>query len=165
MHHYESEKHLPRRASAHFRYRSSGAHTTPTLFDELDAYATCGSSGAHTVPSLSEIRITAPSFSAFLAAHHRTREARTLDGDDVLQLVSVSDKILHLLADGEFHLITEIRDAAGVLSYDRRLRDLRKLVITIAGTMYYLHVDARRSAPDSRLFEYRARIETFPHAP
>ena len=157
MHHYESEKHLPRRASAHFRYRSSSA--LPTLFDDVPR---SGSSGAHTVPSLSEIRITAPSFSAFLAAHHRRNEARTLDGDDVLQLVSASDKILRLLADGEFHLITEIRDAAQCLSYDRRLRDLRKLVITIAGTMYYLHVDARRSAPDSRLFQYRARIETFP---
>jgi hypothetical protein len=160
MHHYEFDKHSARRASAHFRYRSSGA--LPMLFDELDDVPRSGSSGAHTVPTLSEIRIAVPSFSAFLAAHHRTREARTLDVDDVPELVSVSDKILRLLADGEFHLITEIRDAAGVLSYDRRLRDLRQLVVTISGTTYYLHVDARRSAPDSRLFEYRARIETFP---
>ena len=157
MHHYEFDKHSARRASAHFRYRSSSA--LPTLFDDVPR---SGSSGAHTVPSLSEIRIAVPSFSAFLAAHHRTREARTLDGDDVPELVSASARILNLLSDGQWHLVTEIRDAAQCLSYDRRLRDLRKLVVTIAGTMYYLHVDARRSAPDSRLFQYRARIETFP---
>ena len=156
MHHYEFDKHSARRASAHFRYRSSSA--LPTLFDDVPR---SGSSGAHTVPSLSEIRIAVPSFSAFLAAHHRTREARTLDGDDVPELVSASARILNLLSDGQWHLVTEIRDAAQCLSYDRRLRDLRKLVVTIAGTMYYLHVDARRSAPDSRLFQYRARIETF----
>lgn len=159
MHHYEFDKHPSRRASAHFRYRSSGALT---LFDELDDVPRSGSSGAHTTPTLSEIRIAVPSFSAFLAAHHRTREARTLDGDDVPALVSAIDKILHLLSDEQWHLVTEIRDAAQLLSYDRRLRDLRKLVVNISGTVYYLHVDARRSAPDSRLFEYRARVETFP---
>lgn len=159
MHHYESEKHSVRRAGAHFRYRSSSA--LPTLFDELDDYATGGSSGALALPTLSEVRIAVPSFSAFLSAHHRTREARTLDVDDVPGLVSACDRILRLLADGEFHPITEIRDAANALSYDRRLRDLRALSVDVAGVTYYVHIDAKR-IPDTRTWLYRARVETFP---
>jgi hypothetical protein len=156
-HHYESEKHATRRASAHFRYRSSSA--LPTLFDELDDVPRSGSSGA--LPTLSEVRIAVPSFSAFLSAHHRTREARTLDVDDVPELVSACERILRLLADGEFHTITEIRDAANALSYDRRLRDLRALSVTISDTAYYVHIDAKR-IPDTRTWLYRARVETFP---
>jgi hypothetical protein len=159
MHHYESEKHATRRASAHFRYRSSGALALPTLFDDLDDVPRSGSSGA--LPTLSDVRIAVPSFSAFLSAHHRTREARTLDVDDVPELISACDKILRLLADGEFHPITEIRDAANALSYDRRLRDLRALSVDVAGLTYYVHIDAKR-IPDTRTWLYRAHIETFP---
>lgn len=161
MHPYD--KSFPR-TSAHFRYRRApNVSTAPTLFDalpELDA----GHAGTRAAPSptLHALSITHPSFSAFLRAHHHAHDARTLDASDVGALVNVSDRILHLLADGAWHDVIEVRDAAGALSYDRRLRDLRKLSVDVAGTTYYLHIDARRVAGTARTWEYRAHIETFP---
>lgn len=159
--HYEYEKRPTH--SAHFRYRRSPA-PAPSLFDEvphveLDAQ----SSAAHRTPELGDVeRIALPSFSAFLAGHHRAHETRALDGDDVPALVDACTRILRLLADEQWHPITEIRDVAQVLSYDRRLRDLRRLSADIAGRTYYVHIDARRIADGARLHEYRAHLQAFP---
>lgn len=164
MHPYD--KSFP--TSAHFRYRRATRTLplSPTLFDdapELDVELHAGSTGAFApAPALASLNIARPSFSAFLSAHHRTHDARTLVERDVDALVSVSDRILHLLADGAWHRITEIRDVARALSYDRRLRDLRTLSADVAGVTYYVHIDAQRVAGTARTWEYRARIETFP---
>ena len=156
--HYEKQSFPSPSRSAHFRYRrAQPAAAGLTLFD-VDV-----STAQKRAPELSEIsRIAVPSFSAFLAAHHRAHETRTLDGDDVPALVNACTRILQLLADEQWHSVTEIRDVAQALSYDRRLRDLRKLSAEIAGRTYYVHIDARRIAGTARTYEYRAHLETFP---
>lgn len=154
--HYEYEKQSPR--SAHFRYRRASLPAALPLFD-ADASTTC----SMRTPELGDVeRIALPSFSAFLAAHHRAHDPRTLNADDVPALVNACVRILSLLGDEQWHPITEIRDVAQALSYDRRLRDLRKLSAEIAGRTYYVHIDARRIAGTARTYEYRAHLQAFP---
>lgn len=150
--HYEKQSFPSPSRSAHFRYRRDQPAAL-SLFDEVP----------HGRPELGDVeRIALPSVHSFLAAHHRAHETRTLDADDIPPLVNACTRILRLLADEQWHRVTEVRDVAQVLSYDRRLRDLRRLSANIAGVDWYVHIDARRVSGDSRLYEYRARLESFP---
>lgn len=164
--HYRYENRTSNR-SAHLRYRSQHL-SAPMLFDDATMRLECDaqSSAAHRAPELvAPASVDVPSFSAFVAAHHhRASESHTLDVDDVPALAGACMRILRLLADERWHLITEIRDVAQVLSYDRRLRDLRRLSVEIAGSTYYVHYD-KRCIGESRLYEYRAFLRPYPQTP
>jgi len=154
MHHDEVHK---RNTSAHFRFRN-GTIAAP-LFDG----AADPPNGD--VPQVSELRIALPSISAFIAAHHQHGHERTLDEHEATRAVNAADRILSLLSDGEWHDMPSIVHAARVFGAPQRLRSLRKLFATIGGTTWHLHIDRRRSAPRSSVWEYRARLDLVPQSP
>lgn len=155
MHPYDRNK---RNTSAHFRFRNNT--TAAPLFD-----GAAHSGISDTPPPVSELRIISPSVETFITAHHQHGHERTLDEHEATRAVNAADRILSLLSDGEWHDMPSIVRASAVFGAPQRLRSLRKLFVTIDGTTWHLHIDRRRSAPRSSVWEYRARLDLVPQAP
>lgn len=158
MYPYEKDSTPHKRISAHFRFRSRPSSAAATLFDSIEA----DTASIPQVPTLSSLHIAPPNISAFIAAHHRRGQDETLNEQEAQRAVNAADRILALLSDGEWHDMPSIVRASEVFGAPQRLRSLRKLVVTIDGTTWHLHIERRRSAPRSSVWEYRAQLDLTP---
>jgi len=160
---------VPHKTSAHFRFRNGS--TAAPLFDGavgIDAdFSDTAASTDPQAPKISalQIQIIPPSIEKFISAHHKRGAEHTMNEAEAKRAISASDRILRLLSDGEWHDRPSVEHAARVASATERLRDLRKLSVTLDGNIWHLHVVRRRTAPGSSVWEYRAELQLTPQPP